>query len=396
MTNHAKATPILAAMVFCHFINDTLQAIMLSSYPLLKQTYALSFAQIGMITFAFQVTGSILQPAIGHYTDKRPIAFSLPVSTAFTIIGLALLGLATSYASLLIAAVAVGIGSAIFHPEASRLARIASGGRYGLAQSSFQVGGNFGTALGPLLAALIILPRGQHAILWFIALAAIAFATLTYASNWYKNHLVKSLANKPTPPRHHSLSNTRIFITMAILIALMISKFVYMASFHSFYPFYLEQQFGISITSAQIYLFVFLAAVAVGTFAGGPIGDRVGRKSVIWFSILGTLPFSLALPHTSLPMTIALTIIIGLILSSAFAAIVVYAQELLPGRVGMISGLFFGFAFGSGGIGAALLGRLADHTSIVYVYEICAYLPAIGLLAIFLPNEKQLKPIDKA
>ncbi len=366
---------------------------MLSMYPLLKSSYALSFWQVGVITMVFQVVASILQPLVGHYTDRRPLPYSLPLAPAMTLVGLILLGLATSYPAILIAAGAIGVGSAIFHPEASRVARIASGGRFGMAQSLFQVGGNFGTAIGPLLAAAIVIPHGQASVIWFSFIAVTSLVLLTYVGQWYGAHLGARAKGAAVAPASHGLSPRRVTVSLVILLALMFSKFVYMSSFHSFYTFYLIEHFQVSVRSAQIYLFVFLGAVAIGTYAGGPIGDRIGRKAVIWFSILGTLPFSLVLPYVNLFWTVALTIPIGLILSSAFSAMVVYAQELMPGRVGMISGLFFGFAFGVAGLGAALLGALADTTSIEFVYQICSFLPVLGLLAIFLPGSAALRPI---
>jgi MFS transporter, FSR family, fosmidomycin resistance protein len=382
---------VLFAVSACHLMNDTLQAVMLAMYPMMKDSYALTFGQIGLITLVFQIVASILQPLIGLYTDRKPLPYSLPIAPACTMLGLVLLGLATSFYSLLVAAAAIGIGSAIFHPEASRVARLASGGRFGMAQSLFQVGGNIGTAAGPLLAAAIILPHGQTSVIWFSVIALASIATLSFVSNWYGQHLIAKKSAPASVKAHHNLSSRTVTISIAILLALMFSKFVYMSAFHSFYTFYLIGQFHVPVKDAQIYLFVFLGAVAVGTYAGGPIGDRIGRKAVIWFSILGTLPFSLALPYANLFWTVALTIPIGLILSSAFSAMVVYAQELMPGRVGMISGLFFGFAFGIAGIGAAILGEVADHTSITFVYQICSVLPALGLLAVFLPSNKKLK-----
>ncbi len=381
---------VLFAAAGCHLINDSMQAILLASYPLLRESYALSFTQVGLLTFAFQITGSLLQPFIGLTTDKRPWPAILPLAPAFTVLGFVLLGLASSYPLLLAAAVSIGIGSAMFHPDASRVSRLSSGGRYGMAQSLFQVGGNVGTSLGPLLAAWLILPNGQHAILWFAALGLLSMTILAAVAKWFANHL--SLAAKTVaPPQQSKLSSRTITVSIGILAVLMFSKFVYMASMHSFYAFYLMDKFNISAQRAQIDLFILLGAVAVGTFAGGPIGDRIGRKTVIWFSILGTLPFALALPYANEFWSVALTIPIGLILSSAFPAMVVYAQELLPGRVGLISGLFFGLAFGLGGIGAALMGALADATSITNVFHIASFLPALGLLAFLLPKQERLR-----
>ncbi len=345
----------------------------------------------GLLTFAFQITGSVLQPFIGFRTDKHPWPLILPLAPAFTMLGFILLGLAPNFALLLVAAVSIGIGSAMFHPDASRVSRLASGGRFGMAQSVFQVGGNIGTSLGPLLAAWLILPNGQNAILYFAALAMASMAILSVVAKWFAEHLSTSV-NHAAPPKVSALSPRTINLSIGILASLMLSKFVYMSSMHSFYAFYLMDKFNITAQRAQIDLFILLGAVAVGTFAGGPIGDRIGRKTVIWFSILGTLPFSLALPYANEFWTVALTIPIGLILSSAFPAIVVYAQELLPGRVGLVSGLFFGLAFGLGGIGAAVMGALADATSINTVFHIASYLPALGLLAFLLPNRDKLKP----
>jgi MFS transporter, FSR family, fosmidomycin resistance protein len=380
---------ILFAAAGCHLINDTLQAVMLSVYPMLKQNYALSFSQVGLLTMVYQVTASILQPLISHFTDRKPLPYILPFGSIFTAAGLILLATAHSYPALLIAAACIGIGSSIFHPDGSRVSRLASGGQYGMAQSLFQVGGNIGTSMGPLLAAGIVLQRGQAILAWFAGLAAISCVILSGVGRWYSTHLTNKKSSEVIVKS--SLDQRTIKISLAILVALMFSKFVYMACMHSFYTFYLINKFGVSTQTAQLYLFVLLGAVAVGTFAGGPIGDRIGRKSVIWFSILGTLPFALALPHLNLFWTVACTIPIGLILSSAFSAMVVYAQELMPGRVGMISGLFFGLAFGSGGLGAAVLGVIADHTTLQFIFELCSVLPAIGLLAYYLPNTEQLK-----
>lgn len=380
---------ILFAAAGCHLINDTLQAVMLSVYPLLKQNYALSFSQVGLLTMVYQVTASILQPLIGHFTDRKPLPYVLPFGSVFTALGLILLATAHSYPALLIAAACIGIGSSIFHPDASRVSRLASGGQYGMAQSLFQVGGNIGTSIGPLLAAGIVLQRGQASIAWFAGLALISIIVLSGVGRWYSTHLTQK--NSSETIIRPGLDQRTVKLSLAILVALMFSKFVYMACMHSFYTFYLINKFGVTTQTAQLYLFVLLGAVAIGTFAGGPIGDRIGRKSVIWFSILGTLPFSLALPHLNLFWTVACTIPIGLILSSAFSAMVVYAQELMPGRVGMISGLFFGLAFGSGGLGAAVLGVIADRTTLQFIFELCSVLPAIGLLAYYLPNTEQLK-----
>ncbi len=390
--NRANATvySVLFAAAGCHLINDTMQAIMLASYPLLRESYALTFTQVGLMTFAFQITGSVFQPFIGSYTDKKPWPLILPLAPCFTLLGFILLALAPNYALLLTAAVSIGIGSAMFHPDASRVSRLASGGRFGFAQSVFQVGGNVGTSFGPLLAAWFIIPHGQKSILWFAVLAIASMTILAMVAKWFANHLTATTA-QAKPVTTSNVDSRTVTLSMSILVALMFSKFVYMSSMHSFYAFYLMDKFSMTAERAQTDLFILLGAVAVGTFIGGPIGDRIGRKTVIWFSILGTLPFSLALPYANEFWSVALTIPIGLILSSAFPAMVVYAQELLPGRVGMISGLFFGLAFGLGGIGAALMGALADATSIGTVFHIASFLPALGLLALFLPNRERLR-----
>ncbi len=375
---------VLFAASACHMINDTLQAILQSIYPLLRDTYSLSFTQVGLITLIFQVVASVLQPLIGSLTDRKPMPYLLPLAPALTLTGFVLLATAPSYAMVLVAAALIGTGSSVFHPDASRVARLASGGRYGMAQSVFQVGGNVGTAIGPLLAAAIVIPRGQTSLLWFCALAVIAIVLLYGVGNWHSSHLATTA--RKAASKVSSYTQSQITLALTILLILMFSKFVYMASMHSFYIFYLIEHFNVSNGQAQVYLFVLLGAVAVGTYAGGPIGDRIGRKAVIWFSILGTLPFSLALPYANLFWTVVLTIPIGLIMSSAFSAMVVYAQELMPGRVGMISGLFFGIAFGMGGLGAAALGVLADHSGIDTVFMVCSVLPALGLLAFLLPK----------
>jgi MFS transporter, FSR family, fosmidomycin resistance protein len=378
---------ILLALSAGHLINDTLQSLLPAIYPLLKQSFGLSFAQVGLITFTFQLTASLLQPLVGSYTDRQPRPFSLAAGMGATLVGLVLLARAASFHGILFAAALVGTGSSIFHPEASRLARLASGGRHGFAQSVFQVGGNFGSALGPLLAALVVAPHGQASVLWFSAGAVVGIALLATVGTWYRNHLAAARAR---PAAHRVPATTlpprRVARSLAILIALIFSKYFYLSSLTNYYTFFLIAKFGVSIAAAQVRLFFFLAAVAAGTIAGGPIGDRIGRKRVIWASILGVAPFTLLLPYVGPGWTIALTVVIGLILASAFPAIIVYAQELLPGKVGLISGLFFGLAFGVAGIGSALLGRLADHTSIFFVYRLCGYLPLIGLLAGFLPE----------
>ena len=379
------AIGILTAITVCHCLNDLMQSVIPAVYPILKDAYRLDFGQVGLITFASTVTASLLQPLVGFLADKRPKPFSLAVGMGSTLVGLLLLSIAPSYATILMAVACVGIGSAIFHPESSRVARMASGGRLGFAQSLFQVGGNAGAALGPLLAALIVLPRGQGSIAWFALAALLAILILTRVGVWYRHHLpthARAAANAVAS----GLPRATVVRALVVLVLLVFSKNVYMVSITSFYTFYLIGHFGISVQSAQVHLFVFLGAVAIGTFFGGPVGDRIGRKYVIWTSILGVLPFTLILPYANLFWTGILTVVIGLVLASAFSAIVVFAQELVPGKVGTISGIFFGFAFGAGGIGAALLGQLADHTSIDFVYKVCAFLPAIGLLTAFLPN----------
>ncbi len=383
---------ILAVISVCHLLNDMLSSVLPSIYPLLKNSFHLDFAQVGLITLTYQSTASLLQPLVGLHTDRKPNPYSLPVGMGLTLIGLLLLSIAGSFAALLIAAAIVGTGSAVFHPESSRVARMASGGQHGLAQSVFQVGGNAGLALGPLLAAFIVLPRGQSSIAWFSVAALAGIVLLANVSGWAKEHRLnrkKSSATHAGP--NVILSARRVAVSIAILMALLFSKFVYLASLSSYYTFYLMNKFQVSIRSAQIHLFVFLGAVALGTMVGGPIGDRIGRKRVIWCSILGVLPFTLLLPYANLLWTGILSVVIGLILASAFAAIVVYAQELVPGRVGMISGLCFGFAFGMAGLGAAVLGELADITSINFVYFVCSFLPAVGLLTAFLPNLERSK-----
>ncbi len=382
---------VLAAASFGHLLNDTMQSLLPSIYPILKASFHLDFGQIGLLTLTFQMTASILQPFIGHYTDRRPMPYSLPIGMVFTMAGLLLLAVAPSFPLLLLAASLIGMGSAVFHPESSRVARLASGGRYGMAQSFFQVGGNSGSAIGPLLAAFIVLPHGQAGVAWFSLLALLGILLLLRVSRWYKARL----GDMKERPRKHAvatsaLSRGQVSGAIAVLIALVFSKYFYLASFTSYYTFYLITRFHVGVRSSQIHLFAFLGAVAAGTLVGGPIGDRIGRKTVIWCSILGILPLTLLLPYASLFWTGVLSVVVGFVLASAFPAILVYAQELVPGRIGMISGLFFGFAFGMGGIGAAILGRIADATSILFVYKICAYLPAIGLLAGFLPGKSRV------
>jgi MFS transporter, FSR family, fosmidomycin resistance protein len=378
---------ILVAISTGHMLNDTIQSLIPSIYPILKDSYALSFTEIGLITMTWQVTASILQPLIGLAIDRKPQPFSLAFGMGSTLLGLLLMAAATSFPALLVSVIFIGIGSSIFHPEASRVARMASGGQHGMAQSLFQVGGNIGSAIGPLLAAFIILPGGQPAVAWFALLALLAMILLTRVGFWTRAQGRRSTTIKTTKPVRYS--PRRVALALSILALLVFSKFLYMANLSSFYTFYLIETFGVSVRDAQLYLFIFLGAVAVGTIIGGPIGDRIGRRTVIWISILGVLPFTLLLPFANLAGTVALSILIGLILSSAFPAIVVFAQELVPNKVGTVSGLFFGFAFGMGGLGAALLGYVADQTSIDFVYHLAAYLPAIGLLAMFLPKDSR-------
>ncbi len=378
---------ILVAVSFCHLLNDMVQSLIPSIYPILKSEYGLKFEQLGLLTLTYQLTASILQPFVGLYTDRRPLPYSLPIGVGFTLSGLILLSMASTFTFLLTASALVGLGSAIFHPESSRVARMASGGQHGLAQSVFQLGGNFGTALGPLLAAFVVLPHGQHSLGWFSIAALLAALVLMNVAKWYKQHQARRSRSRIADNVSRSRYSKRtIGLSLSVLIALIFSKYFYLASLSSYYIFYLISKFHIPVRSAQLYLFLFLGAAAAGTLIGGPVGDRVGRKYVIWVSILGVLPFTIVLPYANLFWTGVLTVFIGLILASAFSAILVYAQELLPGKVGMISGLFFGFAFGMGGIGAALLGKLADSTSIEFVYKVCSYLPLIGLLTGFLPD----------
>jgi FSR family fosmidomycin resistance protein-like MFS transporter len=380
---------VLGGISFAHMLNDMIQSLILAIYPILKNSFHLSFAQIGMITLTYQLTASLLQPLVGMVTDRRPMPYSLPVGMGFTLCGLLLLAVAPNFPVLLLAAALVGTGSSIFHPESSRVARLASGGRHGLAQSLFQVGGNTGSSLGPLLAAWIIVPYGRGSVAWFSLAALLAIVVLLQVGRWYGQH---HIARSKSQARHLTvvtLSRGKVIGALAILGLLIFSKYFYLASLSSYFTFYLIHKFGLSVQSAQVHLFIFLFAVAAGSLIGGPIGDRIGRKWVIWVSILGVAPFTLLLPHANLMWTGVLTVVIGLILASAFSAILVYAQELIPGRVGMISGLFFGFAFGMGGIGAAVLGQLADTHGIEYVYQLCAYLPLMGLITVFLPNLEQ-------
>ncbi len=381
---------LLGAISFSHFLNDMMQSLIVAIYPLLKGEFHLSFAQIGAITLTYQVSASLLQPLIGIYTDKHPKPYSLSAGMCFTLIGIVVLAFAANYGSVLAAAALIGAGSAIFHPESSRIARLASGGRHGLAQSIFQVGGNAGSAMGPLLAAWIIIPRGQTSLAWFALAALLAIAVLARVGAWYKRQHIDRPAVRHAPAVS-PVSSRRVAASIAVLVLLIFSKYFYVASITSYFSFYLIEKFHVSVRSAQIHLFVFLLAMALGTLFGGPVGDRIGRKRVIWVSILGIAPFTLILPYADLMWVGMLTFVIGLILSSAFSAIVVFAQELMPGNVGAVSGLFFGFAFGIGGIGAAVLGGLADRHGIEFVYRICAYLPLLGMVAAFLPNIERRK-----
>jgi MFS transporter, FSR family, fosmidomycin resistance protein len=379
------AFAIIVMVSVSHLVNDIMQSLLTASYPMLKANYGLDFGQIGLLTFTFQVTASLLQPLVGLYTDKKPLPYSLPVGMGSSLIGLIVLAHAGSYDMLLVGAALVGIGSSVFHPEASRVARMASGGRHGLAQSMFQVGGNFGASIGPLLAAFVVVPRGQQSIQWFAIGALIGMIVLWRVGNWYAANIpahrgARRAADSETVPHR------QVVIAIIVLVVLVISKYTYLTSLSSYYTFFVIHKFGVSVQQAQLLLFLYLGAVAVGTVCGGPIVDRFGTRFVIWFSILGTLPFTLALPYVNLPVTAVLTVIIGLIIASAFSAIVVFAQELLPGRVGLVAGLFFGLAFGVGGIGAALLGEVADWKGIDFVYSVCSFLPAMGLLTVFLPK----------
>lgn len=391
-TAHNTTFAVLFAISFSHLLNDMMQSLIPAIYPNLKADFHLSFAQIGVITLVNQITASLLQPAVGYISDHRPRPYSLATGMIATLIGLLILSVAGSYLVILFSVMLIGVGSAVFHPESSRVARMASGGRHGLAQSLFQVGGNTGSAIGPLLAAVLVVRYGQHSVAWAGALALLGILILYNVGTWYKHH---GLARLRSARAHeeHGLPRGKVVISIGILLMLIFSKYFYLASITSYYTFYLIHTFHVSVQTAQVHLFIFLAAVAAGTLAGGPLGDKFGRKYVIWLSILGILPFTLMLPYANLFWTSVLSVIIGMVMASAFPAIVVYAQELLPGRVGMISGLFFGFSFGMGGIGAAVLGWLADLTDIAFVYKVCSVLPAIGLLTAFLPNLVSHRPV---
>ncbi len=382
---------VLGAISTAHLINDMMQSLIIAIYPILKGEFSLSFAQIGLITLTYQLTASLLQPLVGLYTDKKPLPFSLPVGMTFTLCGLVLLALSPNFGAVLLAAALVGTGSSIFHPESSRIARMASGGQHGLAQSLFQVGGNTGSALGPLVAAAVIVPHGKGSVAWFALVALLGIVLLLQVSRWYAAHHVAA-AKGAFKATASTLTQRQVTAAVCVLLVLIFSKYFYIASISTFYTFYLIGKFGLSVQSAQMHLFIFLAASAAGTLIGGPVGDRIGRKPVIWGSILGVAPFALALPHVGLFWTTTFTILIGLILSSAFSAILVYAQELIPGKVGAVSGLFFGFAFGMGGLGAAALGLLADAQGIDFVYAACAWLPLLGIAAVLLPSDRRTAP----
>jgi FSR family fosmidomycin resistance protein-like MFS transporter len=386
MASKRTVFPVLGAVSFCHLINDMMQALLPAIYPILRGNFSLSFAQIGLLTLVYQITASILQPLIGFYTDSRPQPYALPFAMLASMAGLITLAFAPSYELLLAGAAMLGLGSSIFHPESSRIARLSSGGAHGLAQSLFQVGGNFGSALGPLLAAYVVLPRGQAGLAWFAIAALGGMIIMTGLGHWYRSNGHAGRQAKRPVARNPSVTAGQVRLAMSVLVALIFSKYIYLASITNYYPFYMMQRFGLTTQSAQLCQFVFFAAVATGTVIGGPVGDRIGRKKVIWASILGVLPFTVALPYAGLETTIALSVIIGIVISSAFPAIVVYAQELIPGRTGMMSGLFFGLIFGVGGIGGAVLGSLADRSGIHFVYQLCSYLPLIGLLTALLPN----------
>lgn len=395
-SNFAQKTvySVLFSIAFAHLLNDLMQSVIPSTYPILKQNFNLTFTQVGLITFVFQFTASLLQPFVGFYTDKKPKPYSLVAAMIFTISGLALLSVSSSFWMLLVSVALVGIGSSIFHPEASRVAFLGSGGKRGLAQSIFQLGGNAGSAIGPLLVALVVAPHGQSYVIGFVIAGVLGILILSRIAAWYANHMSLRASGKAGVEENNvQLSNRKITISIIVLLLLIFSKFFYMASMSSYFTFYLISKFGLNVQDSQFYLFLFMASVAAGTLIGGPLGDHFGRKYIIWFSILGAAPFTLLLPYANLFWTAVLAVIIGVVIASAFSAILVYAQELKPGKVGMISGLFFGFAFGMGGLGSAVLGYIADQTSIEYVYKLSSYLPLIGVLAYFLPNIQKKKAI---
>jgi MFS transporter, FSR family, fosmidomycin resistance protein len=397
-TGEKLVLSILLSAAFCHFLNDMVQSLIPAIYPILKANFHLDFGQIGLITLTYQITASLLQPLVGYYNDRHPQPYSLAIGMGFTLVGLLSLSRATTYPALLLGASLVGMGSSIFHPESSRVVRMVSGGQHGFAQALFQVGGNTGSSLGPLLAAFIIVgAHGQQRLAWFSLVALLGILVLARVGAWSKKHGEAARQSRGHAP-HHTLSQRKVMLSLGVLIALMFSKFFYLSSLGSYYTFYLISKFHLPVRDAQIHLFIFMGAVAAGTIIGGPVGDRIGRKYVIWVSILGVLPFTLLLPYSNLFWTTILSVVIGVILASAFSAILVYAQELMPGKIGMISGMFFGLAFGMGGVGAALLGQLADHTSIFFVYRVCAFLPAIGLLTGFLPNleTRKMRPLKPA
>lgn len=384
--DNGTVAPVLGAISFSHMLNDMMQSLIVAIYPILKGGFDLSFIQIGLITLTFQLTASLFQPVVGYITDRHPLPYSLPTGMAFTCCGLLLLSIAPNYGLLLLAAALVGTGSSIFHPESSRVARMAAGKRPGLAQSVFMVGGHFGTSMGPLLAAWVVVPHGRGSVAWFALAALLAFTVLLQVGRWYgRHHATRGKAHLRVHPDHPPTAG-RVRLALLVLGVLIFSKYFYLASITSYYTFYLMHAFDVSVVSAEVHLFIFMAAVACGVIVGGPIGDRIGRKWVIWISILGVAPFTLALPHVDLFWTSVLSIIIGVVIASAFPAIIVYAQELVPTHIGMISGVFYGLAFGMGGIGAAVLGYLADLEGVDYVYQLCAFLPLLGMLAVFLPN----------
>lgn len=383
---------ILFTISFTHLLNDMLQSVIPAIYPLMKESFHLSFTEIGLITFTFQLTASLLQPFVGHYTDKTPLPYSLAIGMGFTLAGLISLSLATNFIAILVSVSLIGMGSSVFHPESSRVAHLASGGKKGLAQSIFQLGGNAGSAIGPLLAALIIVPHGQSYVIWFTLIAVLGIIVLVKVGKWYKGHLELRSKNKTAVAApQQTLSKAKVATSLTILLVLIFSKYFYMASMSSYFTFYLIDKFHVTKQQSVFYLFLFLASVAAGTLLGGSLGDRFGRKYIIWISILGAAPFTLLLPYANLFWCGVLAVIIGIIIASAFSAILVYATELVPGKVGMIAGLFFGFAFGMGGLGSALLGKLADETSVGYVFKVCAFLPLLGIITGFLPNIEQSK-----
>lgn len=390
-SDHAPVYSILFAISFAHLVNDVLQSVILAIYPLLKADYNLTFTQIGLITLVYQLTASVLQPVVGFSTDKKQRPFSLVVGMGFSLAGIIALSSASSYLWILLSVSLIGVGSSIFHPESSRVANLASGGKRGKAQSIFQIGGNVGTAIGPMVVAFLVIPYGQQNVLWFGVAALAGMISLLKVASWYKNHLHENRTAVKTEARSNEISNRKVVFSLAILVALIFSKYFYMVSMTNYFTFYLIEKFQVSVQESQFYLFAFLGAVATGTYLGGPLGDRFGRKFIIWVSILGVAPFTLLLPYVDLFWVVILSILIGIIISSAFSAILVYGQELIPGRIGMISGLFYGLAFGLGGIGSALLGNLADKTSINYVFEICSFLPLIGIITWALPNIREVR-----